>query len=375
MIIKNASVYCDGNFVTKDIYTDNGFFSETSGDDLVFDAKGLKAIPSLVDIHSHGAVGFDYSSCTASDLKSIAEYQAKSGICAVCPANVAMPIEKLESVVKMIANYSDDKGSDLVGNADFVGVHIEGPFLNPEKRGAHNPDYLVNPMVSYIDRLIKSSGDKIKIISFAPELPGSSEVIEKYKDKITLSVAHTSANYDTAKQAFDEGMKHVTHTFNAMPPFLHRDPSVIGAALDSEHVFAEVIADGIHVHPSAVRALFKMFSDDRMVLVSDSMSATGLSDGEYLLGDLTVQVNNKKATLADGTIAGSATNLAECFKKAVVDMKIPLVSAVKAASENPAKAVGIFDKYGSIQNGKIANLILFDDNLEFRKIMLKGRFI
>ncbi len=369
MIIKNADVYNNGRFEQKDLFIENELFSESSGGGETIDATGLMAIPSVIDIHTHGAVGFDYSTCDSEGLKAISEYLAKNGVCANCPTNVALPLDKLEEVVKKITEYKTENGFD------FVGMHIEGPFLSYEKRGAHNADYLVEPTVSDIQRLVKASNDRIKIISFAPELSGAFEVIEAFKDSITLSVAHTSANYDTAKAAFDAGMKHLTHTFNAMPPLLHRDPSVIGAAFDSPHVFAEVIADNVHVHRSAMRVLFKLFGEQRMVLVSDCLSAAGLPDGEYLSGDLKVIVKDKKATLENGTIAGSSTTLYECLKIAVKDMDIPLVSAIRATSENPAKAIKIFDRYGSIEAGKYANVILVDNDLEIKKVILKGRVV
>ena len=190
-----------------------------------------------------------------------------------------------------------------------------------------------------------------------------------------MSLAHTEADYDTAWKAFQAGASHVTHLYNAMPPFHHRNPGVIGAAFDSPDSRVELICDGIHLHPSVVRAAAKMFGEDRIILVSDSMMAAGLPDGTYALGGQEVHVTGKKAELADGTIAGSVTNLMECMKNAVRDMKLPFEMAIKAAAVNPAKEIGIYDRYGSITARKIANIVLLDKEYNVRMVILKGQLL
>lgn len=202
------------------------------------------------------------------------------------------------------------------------------------------------------------------------------ELIEKCHDQVVISLAHTCADYDTAMKAFDAGASHMTHLYNAMPPYSHRAPGPIGAAADKEKVEVELITDGVHIHPAAVRTTFKIFGDGRIILISDSMRATGLEDGDYTLGGQDVKVTGNRALLADGTIAGSATNLLNCMRTAVLKMGIPLESAVKCATANPAKCVGIYDEYGSISTGKKADVVLLrKEDLTVKQVILEGGLV
>ena len=207
----------------------------------------------------------------------------------------------------------------------------------------------------------------------APELPGSMETIDELAGEVRISIAHTTADYDTACEAFKHGARQVTHLYNAMPPFSHRAPGVIGAAFDNDNVAVELIADGVHVHPSVVRATFRLF-ENRVILISDSMMATGLDDGEYSLGGQAVTVRGNLATLHDGTIAGSATNLMDCVRSAV-KMGVPLGQAIHSASTNPARAIGVEHDYGSLEPGKLANVLLLDEELNIHTILLRGRML
>ena len=222
-------------------------------------------------------------------------------------------------------------------------------------------------------RVQEQANGLFKLCDLAPELPGAMQTIEELSGEVRISLAHTEADYDTACEAFRRGARQVTHLFNAMPPFSHRAPGVIGAAFDSENVAVELIADGVHIHPSVVRAVFTLFGG-RVILISDSMMATGLEDGEYSLGGQAVTVRGNLATLHDGTIAGSATNLMDCVRSAV-RMGIPLGQAVQAASTNPARALGIEHDYGSLEAGKLANVVLLDDELNIHTILLRGRML
>ena len=213
----------------------------------------------------------------------------------------------------------------------------------------------------------------IKLVHIAPENEGAMEFIEEMKDDVVISIAHTVADYDTAAKALELGASHVTHLYNAMPPFSHRAPGVIGAARDDEKCHVELICDGVHIHPSVVRATFAMFGRDRVILISDSMRATGLTDGQYTLGGQDVFVKGPLATLADGTIAGSATNLMGCLKVAVQKMGIPLEDAVGCATANPAKEIGIYDRCGSISEGKDADFVLLDADLNVKAVYVNGK--
>ena len=196
------------------------------------------------------------------------------------------------------------------------------------------------------------------------------------KDKVNISLAHTNADYDRAKEAFDAGANHAVHLYNAMPAFSHREPGVIGAVADSEHVRAELICDGIHIHPSVVRTSFKMLGEDRIIFISDSMRAAGLTDGLYTLGGLDVKVEGKRATLvSDGALAGSVTNLMDCVRTAVKEMDIPFCNAIACATMNPAKAIGLYDKVGSISNGKKGNVVLLNKDLSLKAVIKEGRIV
>lgn len=256
--------------------------------------------------------------------------------------------------------------------AVFCGIHMEGPFVSEKKLGAQNPAYLQMPDQELFDELQKESGNLIRLVDLAPELLGAMEFIEKNKKQVIISLAHTIADYDTATEAFQKGASHVTHLFNAMPPFGHRQPGAVGAAADAG-AYAELICDGVHIHPSMVRSALKLLGEDKIIFISDSMMATGLADGTYSLGGQPVQVKGRLATLNDGTIAGSVTNLMECVKRAVLEMNIPLTTAVKCAAVNPAKHMGFYEKYGSIEPGKVANLVLLEkETLNVKRVILRG---
>ena len=261
--------------------------------------------------------------------------------------------------------------------ADLVGVNMEGPFISRVKKGAQDERNIIPCDTEVCDRFLRASEGLVKFIGIAPEESEDSvSFIRAVKDRVNVSLAHTNADYDTAMKAFEAGADHAVHLYNAMPPFVHREPGMIGAVYDSKHVMAEIICDGVHIHPAAVRATFEMLGEDRMILISDSMRATGMPDGSYTLGGLDVNVVGNRATLAsDGTIAGSATNLMDCMKTAVKAMKIPLETAVACATINPAKSLGIDAEYGSICPGKKAHIVLMDQELHVQKVIKDGELL
>ena len=370
MIIKNGKVFTEeGTFVEKDIYTEDDKISSVENGEII-DATGLYVIPGLTDIHFHGCVGYDFCDGTQVALEKMAEYELANGITTICPASMTFSEEQLTDIFTNAANYKSEKGATLVG------INMEGPFISMEKKGAQNGEYIHRPDADMFERLQKAANGLIKLCDIAPEVDGAMECIERIADKVTVSMAHTAADWDTATEAINKGAKHVTHLYNAMPPYSHRAPGVIGAACDNEQVMVELICDGIHSHPSTVRTTFKMFGDDRIVLISDSMEACGLEDGQYSLGGQEVTVKGNLAILTElGNIAGSVTNLMNCMRKAVKEMGIPLESAVKCATANPAKAIGIFDKYGSLIPGKQADVVLLDEDLEIKYNVKSGKVV
>lgn len=371
MKIINAKIFGkDFKFYDGTLCTNNGKIAETSDNNEVFDAKGLRIIPGLVDIHFHGAVGYDFMDGTNEALEHISSYEASVGVTAICPATMTMP---LEDIIKSCSTAKAFKPQDNM--AEIVGINMEGPFVSHQKVGAQNPAYLKDPSADFFNEAQKAAGGLIKLLAIAPETPNGIQTIKDLKGKVLCSIAHTTANYDTATKAIEAGATHITHLYNAMPAMVHRDPGPIAAGADAPWCEAEIICDGIHIHPAAVRAAFKMYGDDRMILISDSMMAVGLKDGEYSLGGQKVHVSNRKATLDSGTIAGSATNLYKCMQIAYQDMHLPMETVIKAATYNPARSINVLDKYGTLENGKVASLLLVDDDLNLKKVMVRGKWL
>ena len=365
MKILNGKVFENGKFVEKEVATDGSFFAADSGDGKEIDAAGCYVIPGLIDIHFHGCAGVDFCDGTVEAMRHMAEYELQNGITSIHPATMTLSEEELTTISKAAKTFHEEQKADetlLTKEAELVGIYMEGPFISMEKKGAQNPLYVHKPDAEMFRRLQKEADGLYRVCVVAPEEPGAMEFIDSVKGEARVSVAHTTADYDTAKEAFEHGARQVTHLYNAMPPFTHRAPGVIGAACDNENVMVEMICDGVHLHPSTIRTSFKMFGKDRIILISDSMMATGKPDGIYSLGGQEVQVHGNKATLTvDGAIAGSVTNLFNCMKFTVKEAGLPFEEVVACATENPAKAVGLWEKYGSIDNGKYADCVIVDE--------------
>lgn len=372
MILQNAKVYTEEKtFRDGTIYVQGGTFSAAPADGPVLDAGGCYAIPGLIDLHLHGCMGYDFCDGTSEAIRQIAAYELSAGVTAFAPATMTLPCGELERILSVAAEYVRQPSE----GADLVGVNMEGPFISRVKKGAQDARHIVSCSVEAARRLVDAGQGLVKFLAVAPEEnPGFAEFIARMKGRTTVSLAHTNADYDTAMAAFAAGAGHAVHLYNAMPPFTHRAPGVIGAVMDSPHVDAELICDGVHIHPSAVRAAFRMLGADRIVFISDSMRATGMPDGRYTLGGLDVDVTGNRAVLAsDGALAGSATNLLDCMRTAVREMGVPLADAVACATINPARSLGIDDRYGSIRPGKKADFLLLDTELNLKAVVKDGK--
>ena len=367
MIIKNGLVFQeDGSFCKKDVYIRDHQIVEAEDmteDRTVLDAEGLMVLPGLVDIHSHGAAGEDFSDGDPDGLKKILRYEKQSGITSYCPTSMTLPKEKLHRIFEAVrqAEHREDE-------AVIWGINMEGPFLDPARKGAHVEEWICRPDADLVRQLNQASGGLICLVTLAPNVEGAGDFIREMHKEVCISLGHTAADYDCAVEAMKMGAHHVTHLYNAMNPFVHRAPGLIGAAMDDPECMVELISDGYHIHPSAIRATFRMFGPDRVILISDSMRAAGMPDGTYELGGQEVTVGDRKAVLGDGTLAGSATNLYGCMCKAV-EFGIPLGQAVKAATVNPARSIGIYDRVGSVAPGKEADILLVTDHLELKKVI------
>ena len=366
MIIKRGKVFQeDGNFLEQTLYVNDHRLvdkAEYQYDGEVIDAEGLLVLPGLVDIHSHGAAGEDFSDGNPEGLKKILQYEKRCGITSYCPTSMTFPKERLRQIFASI------KGAQTEDGATVVGINMEGPFLDPAKKGAHVEKWIAAPDVAFVRELNQDADGLVRLVTLAPNMDGAEEFIKEMHEEVCISLGHTAADYDCASRAMKLGAHHVTHLYNAMQPFGHRAPGLIGAAMDDPECMVELICDGYHIHPSAIRAAFRMFGPERVILISDSMRATGMENGTYELGGQEVTVKDRKAVLKDGTLAGSATNLYGCMCKAI-EFGIPLEQAIMAVTANPARSIGIFDQVGSIRIGKQADLLLVSENLELKRVI------
>ncbi len=375
MFYKNARIFTSdfqfhhGAFEVKD-----GLFGAVLPEDVPADAidlQGSTVIPGLVDVHSHGNSGADFSDGSYEGLKAMAAYYASCGVTSFAPASMTLPYDVLEKAFATAVQLTEEAPE---GHARLMGIQMEGPYFSYKKRGAQNPDYLKDPDFEGFKKLYEDCKGLIRIVDVAPELPGAAEFVAQAKELCTVSVAHTDSDYDHARAAFDAGATHVTHLYNAMPGINHRTPGVIPAAVENPAVQAEIICDGYHIHPAAVRLAFTMFHD-RMVLVSDSGRCAGLPEGsQFELGGQDAWLRGGVARLADGTIACSAANLWQCLQN-VIGWNIPQEEAIRAASYNPACAISAQDKIGSIEEGKYADFIITNANYSEKRVFIGGKEI
>ena len=360
-------------FVSRDVCFDGEKLEQSSADGKTYDASGCYVIPGLTDLHFHGCVGEDFSDATPDGLQKMADYELSRGVTQICPAGMTLGEDQLTRICQNTAAHR----AKNPGGAELVGLHLEGPFLCKAKKGAQNEAFLHDPDPAMLHRLQQAAQGMVKLVTLAAEQPGALEFIRSaQEDGITVSLGHTTADYDTACAAYEAGARQATHLFNAMPPFTHRAPGVVGAAFDHPQVKVELISDGVHIHPSVVRAVFQLFGAGRVILISDSLRATGMPDGRYPFGGQEIEVHGNRATMADdpNTLAGSVSDLMACMRSAV-SFGIPLHDAVWAAAVNPAQVLGVFDRLGSLDVGKTANLAILDRDLNLKDVFFRGQLV
>lgn len=390
--IENVKIYTEqGRFEPGAIVTEGAFISRVlvgekqegerpfgGGAVKAIDGGGCYCMPGMIDIHLHGCRGQDFCDGTRVALETITSWEASVGVTAIAPAVMTLPAGTLESVLAGAAAYrKEQREGRTVPGADLAGINMEGPFISPAQKGAQDARYMVPCDASLYRRFQDAAGGLIRFVGIAPEESrDAGAFIREVKREAVAALSHTNADYDTAMAAFAAGAGHVVHLYNAMSPCTHREPGVVGAVADSPHVDAEMICDGVHIHPAMVRGALKMLGADRVCFVSDSIRATGLSDGRYTLGGLAVEVRGKRAVLAsDGTLAGSVTSLPDCVRTAVSEMGVPLETAVACATANPAKSLGQWDLRGSLTAGKLADLVLWDGRMELQAVMKSGEWL
>ena len=376
MFYTNARIFTSdfqfhiGAFEVKD-----GVFGEVLPENVPADAidlGGATVIPGLIEVHSHGNSGADFSDGDYEGLKAIARYFAECGVTSFAPASMTLPYDVLE---KAFANARKLVDENIEGLSVLRGIQMEGPYFSYKKRGAQNADYLKEPDFEGFKKLYDGCGGLITIVDIAPELPGAAEFVAKASKLCTVSIAHTDCTYDDAKAAVDAGVTHMTHLYNAMPGITHRAPGAIPAGVENPNVQAEIIADGFHIHPAAVRLAFTMFKN-RMILVSDSGRCTGQSEGyQFDLGGQMAELRGGVAKLVGtDTIACSASNMWKCLQN-TISWNVPEEEAVRAATYNPAKAIGALNAVGSIEPGKVADFIITDANYASKRVFLAGKEI
>lgn len=374
MFYKNARIFTgDFQFHTGAFEVRDGRFGavlpETVPEDAV-DLHGATVIPGLIEVHSHGNSGYDFSDGSYEGLREMAKFYLSCGVTSFAPASMTLPYDVLEKAFATAKRLAEEAPE---GCAVLRGIQMEGPYFSYKKRGAQNADYLKAPDFEGFKALYEGCGGLVRIVDVAPELPGAAEFIAQAKALCTVSVAHTDAGYEDAKAAFDAGATHLTHLFNAMPGIHHRNPGVIPAAVENPNVRAEIICDGLHIHPASVRLAFSMFTGARMILVSDSGRCAGQPDGTaFDIGGQTARLIDGVARLEDGTIACSASNLWACLHN-VVSWGIREEDAVRAATYNPACAIGAQGEVGSIEPGKVADFVVCDPAYTQKRVFLAGR--
>jgi len=376
MFYTNARIFTsDFQFHTGAFEVKDGLFGEVLPENVPADAidlGGATVIPGLIEVHSHGNSGADFSDGDYEGLKAMAHYFAQCGVTSFAPASMTLPYDVLEKAFANAKKLTEEKPE---GHSVLRGIQMEGPYFSYKKRGAQNADYLKEPDFEGFKKLYDGCGGLVTIVDIAPELPGAADFVAKAKDLCTVSIAHTDCTYDDAKAAVDAGVTHLTHLYNAMPGIHHRNPGAIPAGVENENVQAEIICDGFHIHPASVRLAFTMFKN-RMILVSDSGRCTGQPEGyQFDLGGQMAELRGGVAKLVGTeTIACSASDMWKCLTN-TISWGVPEEEAVRAATLNPAKALGAQDKIGSIETGKYADFVITNADYSEKRVFIGGNEI
>ena len=341
-------------------------------------AGEMTVVPGFVDVHIHGAGGHDVMEANTRALDRIAATVARYGTTSLVATTVTAPVDEtcrsLEGIARYIRSHEQPKDTEEKGRlaAEFVGIHLEGPFISKARRGVHPPDAIARPSVEVLQKFFDAADGLVKIVTIAPEIPGARELIEHaVAAKVVVAIGHTDADYDQARAAIQAGARHAVHMFNAMRPFTHRDPGVVGAILTDPEVTAEVIADGVHVAGPTIQVLLGCKGFDAVLLASDGIAATGMPDGNYRLGNFEVAVKDGVARNSEGKLAGSTLTLDRALRY-LVALGVPLKDAVRMATVLPARRLGLAGKKGVIAVGADADLVALTPDLRVAGVMTRG---
>lgn len=366
---KNICVAVEGKQITS-VCQDASCATKADGIQEVIDLSGLDLYPGLIDIHVHGGNGFDIMDCSFEAVNEISKFKVKEGVTTFFPTTVTAGMERTFKAIDEVVG-AQDKGVD---GAKIGGIFLEGPYIAKEYKGAHPENFIRELEIKELDELLERGKGLIKSIAISPEKKGAKEAIQHLAGKgVNIRIGHSGASYEVANEAIEAGANVAIHTFNAMSQLMHRSPNMVGAILTNKNVYAELICDYVHVHPAPMQVLLNC-KKDKVVLITDCMCAGGLKDGVYMLGELEVTVKDMIAKLTNTeTIAGSTLNLLTGVKN--LSKIIDFDEAIKFATEAPAKALNIFDKVGSIEPGKQADLIGLDENKNLKFVMIDGKIM
>jgi N-acetylglucosamine-6-phosphate deacetylase len=382
VILQHGTTYAE-NQVIKNGYikVDNGRIVEigpiteqtdTSDYQVIKIPDSFNMIPGMIDIHIHGANGADTMDATKESLGIMASTLPMEGTTSFLATTITEDSSAIEKALTKTGEYINNLQSE--GQAEILGIHLEGPFIHKDKAGAQPIKHILNPNLETFKKWQALSGGHIKLVTLAPELPGGSEFSQYLKNQgVVASMAHSGATFDQALEAVENGVSHVTHLFNQMTGLHHRDPGIVGAAFLNHNLMVEIIADGIHVRPEMVKLAYNQITDERMIVITDSMRAKWLENGVYDLGGQMVTVKDGQALLDENTLAGSVLKMNEAFKNIQEFTKCDIKSAIKMASENPAKQLNMFDRKGSIATGKDADIVILDDKMNVFMTLCKGK--
>ncbi|WP_127593085.1 N-acetylglucosamine-6-phosphate deacetylase [Paenibacillus lautus] len=363
-ILPSATVWIANGKLTRIEPTQE--IEKIEGDDERIDGKGMWLLPGMIDVHIHGANGYDMMDGTEDSIQEVSRACAATGCTSFLATSVSSTMEDLLNMIRSVKS--------VIGReqgARIAGIHLEGPYLNPKRKGMQNEKYLRHPNLEEIKLIFQEAGSLIKMVTIAPELPGGLELISYLKEQdVVIAVAHCDATYEEAKLAFAAGASHVTHCFNGMRPIHHRDPGLIVAAFEEPHVSLQAIVDQVHLHPAIVRLMHRLKGPEGMVLITDALQAMGLGDGTYMFGGHHVTVSEGIARLADGTLASSTVTMNEALRLTAAN-GISMEDAVHMASTTPARILDLSHK-GKIEVGYDADLVLMDERYQVQWTMIEG---
>ena len=348
----------------------NPRLSDTDCDEIL-DADGRMAAPGFIDVHIQGAGGADILDATPEALQAVSQTSARFGTTGFLATTVFKPGQK-NPHLSLAAEYV---GRDL-GGADLLGIHLEGPFISLEKKGMILPECICTPSLKLLDEIQDITAGQLKMMTIAPELPESLKLIRSLADSNTIaSFGHSNATYEQTLEGFDAGISHVTHTFNAMPSLHHRSPGPLAAIFQRENITAQLITDGVHIHPAVLKLAFDILGPKRTIPITDGMQAIGLGDGKFVYNGVEYESKDGAARYKDGTLIGTALGLSQMLQKFITFTRCPFVDAIKIVTENPAKLLGLEERKGSIALGKDADLVLFDSDLSVYATLVAGKVV